>query len=253
MRSKARRVAGEFADSSPERNKWRRPERCPGTPESPGRRTKISTCLNERDTANGTRRCFIPAIDIVSDVELPSWLVEKALSRCISRANSIGDVVDVSLAFAFCRYLEVERVYRTRERERGCYNFLFCRALAFVWEYGLSVKSISPRKYRVLGELSKQNCRVSLMRRKKWEMPAFHRRHRDNRDCVLSREMILENTRAKVFVSIFFAAHLFRTSKRTWFSAIWNIRLLAQMALPFYESTSIHGEVSFVHSRGLRW
>lgn len=67
MRSKSRRVAGEFADSSPERNKWRHPERRPGTPGSPGTRTKISMRLNERDAANG--RDGIDGVHFGIDIE----------------------------------------------------------------------------------------------------------------------------------------------------------------------------------------
>lgn len=47
MRSKARRVAGEFVDSNPERNKWHHPVRCPEIPGSPKIRMKISIHLNK--------------------------------------------------------------------------------------------------------------------------------------------------------------------------------------------------------------
>lgn len=45
MRSKARRVAGEFVDSNPERNKWHHPVRCPGIPGFPRIIIKISIHL----------------------------------------------------------------------------------------------------------------------------------------------------------------------------------------------------------------
>lgn len=41
MRSEARRVAGEFVDSNPERNKWHHPVHCPEIPESPEITMKI--------------------------------------------------------------------------------------------------------------------------------------------------------------------------------------------------------------------
>lgn len=66
MRSKARRVAGEFADSSPERNKWRRPERCPGTPGSPGIRDE-----------NG-RRVLMRIGRSTADTTVPEYPIDRA-------------------------------------------------------------------------------------------------------------------------------------------------------------------------------
>lgn len=81
MGSKNRRVAGEFADSSPERNKWRHPERCPGTPGFPG--TKIATRVNE---GQKTRRRSTTALRSVQFGHryrplIPNWYEKLSVRR----------------------------------------------------------------------------------------------------------------------------------------------------------------------------